>query len=240
MTPKECRHVKPYMRVSFGGKTYKVQVEPGEDGAKHFEREIRRLLTLPEEQEFDVIFHCKAPRHRCVVFGCDISVITTLLSLCDLFKLQQSLNLKVCCSQRWMHQIFKFVGTVGRISVTLSQLFLALNSGSRPRLSTCVLRAKVCHLVLNGSVLVFFGYSEPHLFTNLLILGRPGGALHRHFFVPLRPPLPRQPARQPVYLYLCMCVCVIVCSSLCWFFRLRDNTEFRDSNSGTFSSTIGF
>lgn len=61
MTPKDARVVTPYMRVSFGGKTYKVQVQPGEDGAKAFEREIRRLLNLPEDQEFDVIFHCKAP-----------------------------------------------------------------------------------------------------------------------------------------------------------------------------------
>lgn len=61
MTPKDSKPVTPYMRVSFGGKTYKVQVQPGEEGAKVFEREIRRLLGLDEAQEFDVIFHCRAP-----------------------------------------------------------------------------------------------------------------------------------------------------------------------------------
>lgn len=49
------------MRVSFNGKTYKVPVKPGDEGAREFENEIRKLLRLPEEQEFDVIFHCKAP-----------------------------------------------------------------------------------------------------------------------------------------------------------------------------------
>lgn len=61
MTPQACKPVTPYMRVSFGGKTYKVAVAPGPEGAKQFEVEIRKLLRLPETQEFDVIFHCKAP-----------------------------------------------------------------------------------------------------------------------------------------------------------------------------------
>eukprot|EP00878_Enallax_costatus_P013716 GHUV01014345.1.p1 GENE.GHUV01014345.1~~GHUV01014345.1.p1 ORF type:complete len:156 (+),score=15.18 GHUV01014345.1:338-805(+) len=51
----------PYMRVSFNGGTHKVQVQPGPEGAKAFEKEIRDMLQLPEEQEFDVIFHCRAP-----------------------------------------------------------------------------------------------------------------------------------------------------------------------------------
>jgi hypothetical protein len=53
--------VTPYMRVSFNGKTYKVQVQPGPEGAAAFERQIRSLLQLPEGLEFDVIFHCRAP-----------------------------------------------------------------------------------------------------------------------------------------------------------------------------------
>lgn len=40
--------------VSFNGRTHKVQVQPGEEGAKAFENEIRKMLQLPEEQEFDV------------------------------------------------------------------------------------------------------------------------------------------------------------------------------------------
>ncbi|KAF8067382.1 hypothetical protein HT031_002430 [Scenedesmus sp. PABB004] len=53
--------VAPYMRVSFNGKTHKVQVKPGPEGAKEFEVQIRRMLGLPEDQDFDVIFHCRAP-----------------------------------------------------------------------------------------------------------------------------------------------------------------------------------
>jgi hypothetical protein len=44
----------PYMRVSFNGKTHKVPVKPGEEGQKEFAVAIRRLLSLPEDQEFDV------------------------------------------------------------------------------------------------------------------------------------------------------------------------------------------
>lgn len=44
----------PYMRVSFNGKTHKVPVKPGEQGQKEFAAAIRKLLNLPEDQEFDV------------------------------------------------------------------------------------------------------------------------------------------------------------------------------------------
>jgi hypothetical protein len=44
----------PYMRVSFNGRTHKVPVKPGEQGQKEFSVAIRKLLNLPEEQEFDV------------------------------------------------------------------------------------------------------------------------------------------------------------------------------------------
>lgn len=40
--------------VSFNGRTHKVQVKAGAEGAKAFETEIRKMLQLPEEQEFDV------------------------------------------------------------------------------------------------------------------------------------------------------------------------------------------
>jgi hypothetical protein len=66
--------VTPYMRVSFNGKTYKVQVQPGPEGAAAFERQIRSLLALPEGLEFDVIFHCRAPGTgaflRWFIFSC--------------------------------------------------------------------------------------------------------------------------------------------------------------------------
>lgn len=42
------------MRVSFNGKTHKVPVKPGEQGQKEFAGAIRKLLNLPEDQEFDV------------------------------------------------------------------------------------------------------------------------------------------------------------------------------------------
>jgi hypothetical protein len=61
MTPDGRKPVTPFMRVSYGGKSYKVRVGPGPEGLKGFEQEVRRLLKLPEEQEFDVIFHCRAP-----------------------------------------------------------------------------------------------------------------------------------------------------------------------------------
>ncbi len=38
-----------------------MQVKPGPEGAAEFSQQIRKLLQLPEDQEFDVIFHCRAP-----------------------------------------------------------------------------------------------------------------------------------------------------------------------------------
>jgi hypothetical protein len=55
------RVVTPYMRISFNGRTHKVAVRPGHEGSEDFQREIKRLLQLPEDQQFDVIFHCRAP-----------------------------------------------------------------------------------------------------------------------------------------------------------------------------------
>jgi hypothetical protein len=46
------------MRVSFNGKTHKVPVKPGEEGQKEFAVAIRKLLSLPEDQEFDVSIRC--------------------------------------------------------------------------------------------------------------------------------------------------------------------------------------
>lgn len=61
MTPQNSKQVTPYMRVSYGGKNYKLKVNPGPDGLQQFENEVRKLLKLPTGQDFEVIFHCRAP-----------------------------------------------------------------------------------------------------------------------------------------------------------------------------------
>ena len=48
------KQATPYMRVSFNGRTHKVPVKPGEQGQKEFAHAIRKLLNLPDDQEFDV------------------------------------------------------------------------------------------------------------------------------------------------------------------------------------------
>lgn len=68
------------MRVSFNGKTHKVQVKPGEEGAKEFEQQIRNMLALPEDQEFDVIFHCRAPGTGAARFLQDLQAAPTAVS----------------------------------------------------------------------------------------------------------------------------------------------------------------
>lgn len=59
----------PYMRVSFNGKTHKVPVKPGEAGQKEFAAAIRKLLNLPEEQEFDVSFALGPAEHFSLAVG---------------------------------------------------------------------------------------------------------------------------------------------------------------------------
>lgn len=58
----------PYMRVSFNGKTHKVPVKPGDQGQKEFAAAIRKLLNLPEEQEFDVSISFTSI--SCIVSSC--------------------------------------------------------------------------------------------------------------------------------------------------------------------------
>lgn len=63
------KHSTPYMRVSFNGKTHKVPVKPGEAGQKEFAAAIRKLLNLPEEQEFDVSFALGPAEHFSLAVG---------------------------------------------------------------------------------------------------------------------------------------------------------------------------
>lgn len=51
----------PLQSVHFDGKAYLVSVAPGEAGRKKFLADIRRMLNLRPEQEFDVTFECRLP-----------------------------------------------------------------------------------------------------------------------------------------------------------------------------------
>jgi hypothetical protein len=49
------------MAIYFEGQVHRVKVYPGPDGKARFEQQIRELLGLEEDEEFDVEFECKAP-----------------------------------------------------------------------------------------------------------------------------------------------------------------------------------
>lgn len=54
LTPPGLSPAEPVMSVHFAGKAYLVRVSPGEDGRKQFLRDIRKMLNLRADQEFDV------------------------------------------------------------------------------------------------------------------------------------------------------------------------------------------
>ena len=49
------------MAVVLNGREHRITVEPGPDGRKQFEREIRRLFCLADEDELEFTFDCQAP-----------------------------------------------------------------------------------------------------------------------------------------------------------------------------------
>ncbi len=40
-----------------------IKVKPGEEGRLAFIRDVRRMLKLKPEQEFNITFECKVPGH---------------------------------------------------------------------------------------------------------------------------------------------------------------------------------
>lgn len=62
MTPENvtpCRTA--VMAVVLNGEEHRITVEPGRTGRKHFEREIRRLFQLSQEDELEFTFDCQTP-----------------------------------------------------------------------------------------------------------------------------------------------------------------------------------
>lgn len=47
--------------VVLNGTEHRITVEPGRQGRKHFEREIRRLFNLSRDDELEFTFDCQAP-----------------------------------------------------------------------------------------------------------------------------------------------------------------------------------
>eukprot|EP00775_Hariotina_reticulata_P002234 gene2234-2546_t len=51
----------PTMAIMFEGKVHRIKVFPGPEGKKRFEQEVRRLINLGDDEEFDIEFQCKSP-----------------------------------------------------------------------------------------------------------------------------------------------------------------------------------
>ncbi len=50
------------MAIKFDGKTYKLRVQPGPEGLQLFKEQVRQLLGLDINEEFDVSFECQVSR----------------------------------------------------------------------------------------------------------------------------------------------------------------------------------
>lgn len=62
MTPANVgAPVDPIMVVTLGTSVHRIRVKPGSDGMREFQQQIRALFQIPDSQEFEVSFKCKAP-----------------------------------------------------------------------------------------------------------------------------------------------------------------------------------
>jgi hypothetical protein len=57
-----ARPAAPVMAIYFEGQVHRVQVHPGPDGKARFEQQIRELLQLEDDEDFDVEFECRVPQ----------------------------------------------------------------------------------------------------------------------------------------------------------------------------------
>lgn len=62
MTPEDVTPSRTaVMAVVLNGEEHRITVEPGRSGRKHFEREIRRLFNLSQDDELEFTFDCQTP-----------------------------------------------------------------------------------------------------------------------------------------------------------------------------------
>lgn len=61
ITPPDVRPAVPVMSIHFHNTTYWLEVRPGPEGLSKFQSEVRRLLGLSDNQDFDITFECKVP-----------------------------------------------------------------------------------------------------------------------------------------------------------------------------------
>ena len=68
--------VVPKMGINFNGITHLVDVEPGEAGKEKFIAEVRNVLNMKPEQQFDVVFECRLPARIASGNRVDLSGLT--------------------------------------------------------------------------------------------------------------------------------------------------------------------
>lgn len=56
-----ARPPTPIMAIFFEGQVHRIKVYPGPEGKALFQRQIRELVQLSDDEEFEVEFECKAP-----------------------------------------------------------------------------------------------------------------------------------------------------------------------------------
>lgn len=62
LTPPDVKPSRTaVMAVVLNGREHRITVEPGPQGRSQFEREIRRLFSLSEDDELEFTFDCQAP-----------------------------------------------------------------------------------------------------------------------------------------------------------------------------------
>lgn len=59
--PLPAQQVAPLMSIQFHGHTYWLQVHSGQGGVDQFKADVRRLLGLSGDDQFEITFECQMP-----------------------------------------------------------------------------------------------------------------------------------------------------------------------------------
>ena len=70
------------MAVVLNGQEHRITVEPGRAGRRQFEKEIRRLFSLSQEDELEFTFDCQAPSEAVSQTGASLKHVLWLLVFC--------------------------------------------------------------------------------------------------------------------------------------------------------------
>lgn len=93
--------VAPVMSIQFAGQTFWLNVQMGEGGLEVFKADVKRLLNLSSEDEFDITFECLVPGEGRNVYPAACSATCMLCGTAERCYCLEQYLIPVCCCCCW-------------------------------------------------------------------------------------------------------------------------------------------